>query len=99
MRPIKEKFVINIKVTPDKAWSRCRLESDAGDVEYKSYARENAQVIIAAIRNRIVQFLEHELPEAEEELMMEISCEEFDEDPEYKEFTKMVKEVDISWKE
>ncbi len=98
MRPIKDKIVIKIEVTPDKTWNRLRCESDAGDVEYKNFARENAQSIMAIIKRDIEWFLEQELPEKEEEHMLEISAECFEDDPEYENYTSMVKEVKITWK-
>jgi hypothetical protein len=97
LRPIKEKIVINIEVTPDKTWNRLRCESDAGDVEYKNFARQNAHSILEIIKRDVQWFLEEELPEKERDHMLEISANCFDEDPEYEAYSCMVKEVKVTW--
>lgn len=96
MRPIKKTIKIEIEVTPDERWSRCRMESDAGDVSIKSFSREFAHGVIGLIEREINSFVEDRLPEYEEDHMLEYSLEEFDWDPEYKKYTDMVKEVKIN---
>lgn len=102
MRPIKEKFVINIQVTPDERWRRCRLESDAGEYEYKSFSKIFANQIIGKIKRDIGGYLENELPSLQESHMLEISEEgSYDEEdfPIFKNYSDLVKEVKITWKE
>ena len=93
MRPIKDKIVINIEVTPDEVWSKAIDE----DGNRKGLSRLIAKELINQIKRRIEYYLEDHLDDDEEEIVRETSAEIGIEDN-YSEFDELVKEVDITWK-